>query len=189
MAQIHLTNGRILELRQPHSALRPTSVKARKALFDMLTHRLQIDFAKRNIMDIFAGAGSLAFEALTRGAQKALFIDKDRSALAQIMMNAEKLGFADLCAVLCRDGRRLGAKPRHIAPSDLVFADPPYQSHLVLPMLKSLRQGGWLSPFNLIIIEEEQGTAFNDYEKTGDWHLRARHHIQRARFDVLATMS
>ncbi|HEY0148840.1 MAG TPA: 16S rRNA (guanine(966)-N(2))-methyltransferase RsmD [Allosphingosinicella sp.] len=121
-------------------ATRPTSERAREALFSMLASRVG-SFEGLEVADIFAGSGALGLEALSRGAAHCTFVDNDRAAADAIRANLSKLGVeADI-----RQGAAEHAPfPK---PLDLVFLDPPYGSGLadkVLPALP-LAPGAWVS--------------------------------------------
>jgi len=107
----------------PGRLVRPTSDRVRQALFNILGPRL----AQAKVLDLFAGTGSLGLEALSRGADSAAFVDKDRRAVEVVRRNAGALGLADRTRILCFD---LLTSPKRLlslgGPFDLVFIDPPY---------------------------------------------------------------
>ena len=121
-------------------ATRPTSDRAREALFSMLASRVG-SFEGLHVADLFAGSGALGLEALSRGAAHCLFVDNDRWAVEAIRANLKALGGdADV---------RPGAAQhvRVVQPLDLVFLDPPYESGLAAAVLANLAvaPGGWVS--------------------------------------------
>src|SRR4051794_8162804 len=93
--------GRALET-PADETIRPTADRIRESLFNILGHRLG-GFGGKAVLDAFAGTGALGLEALSRGAASAIFIDKDRKALALARRNAEKLGLADRSTFLLAD--------------------------------------------------------------------------------------
>lgn len=107
------------------TATRPTSERAREAMFSTLNSLL--DLTGVNVLDLYAGSGALGLEALSRGAATATFVESDRSAARLITANAESLGLrgaslrAEPAQVFATRG---GAGPAY----DLVFADPPYDT-------------------------------------------------------------
>lgn len=118
---------------------RPTSNRAREALFSMLVSRIG-SFEGLKVADLFAGSGSLGLEALSRGAAHCTFVETDRAALDAINENVARLG-AD---ALVRSGT---AENFHGGPFDLVFCDPPYLSglgHKALARI-TVAPGGWAS--------------------------------------------
>jgi len=121
-------------------ATRPTSDRAREALFSMLASRIG-SFDGLEIADLFAGSGALGLEALSRGAAHCTFVDSDRAALEAIRTNLKALG---------AEGDVRAATAEHVRlvrPLDLVFLDPPYASGLAAPALANLpvAPGGWAS--------------------------------------------
>src|SRR5580704_17668677 len=94
--------GRSL-LAPPGATTRPTADRVRQALFDMLMHapwsgRTFIEGAL--VLDLFAGTGALGLEALSRGAARAVFVERDRPALAALRANIEACRAGDRCEVL-----------------------------------------------------------------------------------------
>ena len=144
---------------------RPAMGKVREALFSMLEARGVIWGAAR-VLDVFAGSGSLGFEALSRGAPEALFMEKDAAAAACLRKNAERLGCADRCRVLAGDAVR-GLVRRPEAPFDVVFVDPPYGQDLFVPALKNLLRQGWLAENGWLIAEVEPGLALRPNATAG----------------------
>jgi 16S rRNA (guanine966-N2)-methyltransferase len=108
------------------------------------------------VLDLFAGTGALGLEALSRGASFALLIDDGAEARALIRANVEALGLGGTSRIFRRDARKLGgAHP--LPPFSLVFADPPYGKGFAEAALRSAREGGWLEPDALIVVEEAKG--------------------------------
>jgi 16S rRNA (guanine966-N2)-methyltransferase len=128
-------------------ATRPTSDRAREAIFSMLTSRLG-RFEGLDVLDVFAGTGALGIEALSRGAGTATFIDSDVAACRSIRANLAAFGAAG-------DVRQAGAVTLGPAPRahHLVFFDPPYGQGLAEPALAHLWAQGWIAPGALISVE------------------------------------
>jgi 16S rRNA (guanine966-N2)-methyltransferase len=140
-------------------AVRPTSDRLREALFNILAHAYGDPVAGARVLDLFAGTGALGIEALSRGANYALFVDEGVEARALLRQNIEALGLGGVTRIFRRDATRLG--PAHpVEPFDLVFADPPYGRGLAEKTLASAREGGWLKPQALIVIEEAAEAGF-----------------------------
>ncbi len=136
--------------------IRPTSDRLREAIFNILAHGdlSEADPVKgARVIDLFAGTGALAFEALSRGASFALMVDEGSQARALLRENTESLGLGGVTRIFRRDACRLGAAPPG-PPFTLAFLDPPYGKNLVPPALVSLREGGWLAPNALVVVEE-----------------------------------
>ncbi len=109
--------------------VRPTSDRVREALFQILTVKLAHDWSGVRVLDLFAGSGSLGIEALSRGAEHAVFADSSRRSLECVKRNLEKTGFLSCAHLIRLDLRRPGAACRilsPLSPFDLVLADPPY---------------------------------------------------------------
>lgn len=111
--------GRRIPLPRNHD-LRPTSEKARQAYFNIISGR--VDDAA--FLDLFAGTGVFAMEALSRGARSATAVESSRRAAEQITTSAESIGLN--VRVLTADVYRAAATLRNDAPWDLIYADPPY---------------------------------------------------------------
>ena len=111
------------------------------------------------MLDLFAGTGALGVEAVSRGAKFALFVDNGAEARALLRNNVEALGLGGVTKVYRRDATDLG--PVHpMEPFSLVFLDPPYARKLAEKALGSLRDGGWLTPGALLVVEEATAAAF-----------------------------
>jgi len=144
--------GRLL--RAPASrAIRPTSERLRESIFDILTHRYPDLLEGARVVDLFAGSGALGIEALSRGADFALFVDNGAEARALLRENIEQLGLGGVTRIWRADAAKLGKAPAG-APFTLAFLDPPYSQGLAGPALAGLLAGGWLAPGALCVIEE-----------------------------------
>lgn len=131
---------------------RPTSDKARKALFDMLSSALIKKGKAWNeitFLDVFAGTGAIGLEALSRGAQSAYFIENHPPALA--CLNANAKGFEN-AHILSVDAT---CPPFTTKPVDVVFLDAPYREELWEKALPALEAKGWIDSKTLIVIEIE----------------------------------
>jgi 16S rRNA (guanine966-N2)-methyltransferase len=116
--------------------IRPTSDRIREALFNIIGQ----DLSGARVIDLFAGTGSLGLEALSRGAECALFIDSSRHALELIKRNTALCGFHDRGIFVRRDLRN-GIPSLHPflgTPVDLVFLDPPYGKGWIPSVLEEL---------------------------------------------------
>jgi 16S rRNA (guanine966-N2)-methyltransferase len=140
-------------------AVRPTSDRLREALFNILTHSYGDPVAGARVLDLFAGTGALGIEAISRGADYALFVDEGVEARALLRDNVESLGLGGVTRIFRRDASRLG--PAHpLDPFSLVFLDPPYGKGLAEKSLISARDGGWLVPQALLVVEEAADAGF-----------------------------
>jgi 16S rRNA (guanine966-N2)-methyltransferase len=152
----------------PGDAVRPTSERAREALFNILAHgRFGPGpiFEDARVLDVFAGTGAFGLEALSRGARFATFIENDRDARETLAANIKTLGEGARTRLLVADAT---TPPRSDGPYDLVFLDPPYRSGLAAPALEALSRAGWLGPGALVIVEL---AAREDFEPPSGFDL------------------
>jgi 16S rRNA (guanine966-N2)-methyltransferase len=147
-------------LKSPSSnAIRPTSDRLRESIFNILVHAYGDPIADARVLDLFAGTGALGLEAMSRGAKYALFVEEAAEARALIRANIEALALTGVTKIFRRDAAKLGeAGP--IAPFDLVFCDPPYGQGLAEKSLASARDGKWLAPSALAVVEEAAKAGF-----------------------------
>src|SRR5208283_1500881 len=141
-------------------SIRPTSDRLRETIFDILEHAYAGTIEGAAVIDLFAGAGALGLEALSRGAARALFVDDGAEARALLRENIEALGLGGVTRVFRRDATKLGLAPPGEAFT-LAFLDPPYGKALAPPALNELLRGGWLAPGALVVIEEAAGAALD----------------------------
>lgn len=134
-------------------AVRPTSDRLRETLFNTLAHRHDRAVEGARVLDLFAGTGALALEALSRGASFACLVDDGAEARGLIRSNVEALGVGGVTRVLRRDATKLGAVSPFEA-FDLLFLDPPYGKGLGELALASAIAGGWLDQGALVVWEE-----------------------------------
>lgn len=134
---------------------RPTGDRARQAVFNILEHApWSAGLHDRRVIDLFAGSGALGFEAVSRGAVFALFVETDEAARGAIRDNVEALGLFGATRVHRRDATDLGARPASAGPAfDLAFLDPPYGKGLGERALAGLINGGWLAPDAVLVFE------------------------------------
>jgi 16S rRNA (guanine966-N2)-methyltransferase len=132
--------------------VRPTSDRARQAIFNMLIHRFDA-VEGASVLDAFAGSGALGLEALSRGAASLVAMEQAKPVLDALKRNisacrenARTLVFA------CNALSPPPAQPRY-APCSLVFLDPPYGQGLIAPAIIALDKAGWIAPGALIVAE------------------------------------
>lgn len=135
----------------PGEATRPTSDRAREALFSMLQSRLG-SFEDLAVADLFAGTGALGLEALSRGAATCTFAETDPAALVILRRNATALGADDRADIRPHDATRMSGGPYHLA-----FLDPPYGTGLAQRALNHLARSAALAPGALVSIETARG--------------------------------
>ena len=116
------SRGRTLKAPK-HKGLRPTSDKVREALFSILMGRVE----GASFLELFAGTGAVGIEALSRGAERAVFVDASQKAARLIRENLDSLEYRERGAVVAKDVLMFLKKTaREMGPFSVVFVDPPY---------------------------------------------------------------
>jgi 16S rRNA (guanine966-N2)-methyltransferase len=145
-------------------AIRPTTGRVKEAIFSALTSRDVIPRAK--VLDLYAGTGALAIEALSRSAAHAVLVEQDPDALSMLRRNLSVTSTAHAASVVASDvGAFLTAAPPsdapYDAPFDLVFCDPPYEvaSPALDKVLAPLGGREWTSADALVVVERPAGVA------------------------------
>jgi len=122
----------------------------RESIFSRLESRIRLE--GRVVLDLFAGSGALGIEALSRGADRAVFVDGSKVAAAAIRSNVIALNLAGRSLVIALDVHRaLAELHRRRAQFDLVFVDAPYETHATgaalsrLGELDLIASGGWVA--------------------------------------------
>ncbi|MCI4660729.1 MAG: 16S rRNA (guanine(966)-N(2))-methyltransferase RsmD [Neomegalonema sp.] len=158
----------------PDAHLRPTTDRVRESLFNLLAHGDYPPLEGARVLDLFAGTGALGLEALSRGAERAVFIDDHPKARALIRQNVETLGLVGKTRILRRDATRLGANDRE--PYTHLFLDPPYGKGLGNVAIAAALAHDWLTPGALVIwergaseaLEPPEGVSLADERQYGD---------------------
>ena len=134
---------------------RPTAERTKEAVFSML----QFDIEGRKVLDLFSGSGQMALEALSRGAESAVLLDKSKEAVSVITKNAEKTRLSDKCKIYCTDCFDYLKKNKD-EKFDIVFIDPPYALKLVGKSLSALLENRFLKPTTLVVCESGEADVF-----------------------------
>lgn len=132
--------------------LRPTPDRVRETVFNWLTPQLP----GASCLDLFAGSGAFGFEALSRGAARAVLVEKRLDVAAALRHNREQLK-TELADIVHADAVAYLRAPA--VAFDIVFIDPPYASNLLTPCIDLLDTRGWLKPDALIYLEAPKGVA------------------------------
>ena len=163
------------------NSIRPTTDRTREALFNILSHRFAEKLDGARVLDLFAGTGALGLEALSRGASFCLFIEESAEGRGLIRTNVESFGLTGRSKIFRRDATELG-EAGTMQPFGLLFADPPYGKGLGERGLQSARDGGWLLPGALCVVEEAAAAPFvarpglRDRRRAQLWRDRDPHH-------------
>jgi 16S rRNA (guanine966-N2)-methyltransferase len=135
----------------PHGT-RPTSDRAREALFNTLVGLVDLEGAR--MLDLFAGTGAVGLEALSRGAVHVTFVESDRKVATVLAGNIATVGLPGAVLLRCSVESFLLATGTE-APFELVYADPPYAvaDSAIAALLNSLAQPRWLAPDAVVVVE------------------------------------
>ncbi len=149
--------GRILKTIES-KGYRPAMGKVREALFSMLESH-GVNWKHTHVLDVYAGTGSLAFEAISRNAPSACFIELDKNAVDCLYHNIENLDIVDNCDVIKQDAGKYLAREAHTS-YELIFVDPPYGEKMFLPTLQNIIINNWLAQDGILVAEVEAGLKF-----------------------------
>ena len=149
---------------------RPTQAKVKESLFNII----QAYVPDAHVLDLFAGSGNLALEALSRGAQSAVMVDMDREAAACIRRNVDKLRYGECTHLYKCDWRQAISqmKAANETPFDLVFLDPPYRMTELGEMCASLADAGLLADDCMMVLEHRTGEFGRPDERFEEWKER-----------------
>lgn len=131
---------------------RPTLDRVRESLFMILHDRIP----DTRVLDLFAGAGTLGLEAVSRGAREALLVDHGRAAFTALKSNISKLRCRDRATAARQDVFRFLSQPEAVRrPFDLIFVDPPYGAGLAAKTAARIADAAelWLAPGGLMILQ------------------------------------
>ncbi|XVN43444.1 MAG: 16S rRNA (guanine(966)-N(2))-methyltransferase RsmD [Candidatus Rickettsia vulgarisii] len=145
------------------SNYRPSTGKIREAIFSILTSgkfaEQEIFNDNTSVLDLFAGTGSLSFEALSRGAVEVTLVDINANHLKLAKKFAISIGEEENSNFLNISATNL---PKATKNFDLVFIDPPYYNNLVKGAVNSLKTGKWLKDSAILVIESAKTDDFSD---------------------------
>lgn len=141
--------------------LRPTTDRVKETVFNWLMPYM----ADSRCLDCFAGAGSLGFEAYSRGAEQVTMIELNKSAATQLMANAQTLKAQSIQVTQSDALAFLNGTPQ---PFDIIFIDPPFRQGLAEKVIQRVSKG-WLSEDAMVYVETESENALPDIPE--NWHL------------------
>ncbi len=147
----HLKGKKLTRLTNNH--IRPTSNRLRETLFNILNNYYD-DFASLVFLDMFAGTGALGIEAISRGAQKVYFLEKNFKSLAIIKANLRIIQNPNQAIVYHLDSTTGTLK--NITKPDIVFLDPPYNQNLIKKAIQNLQKFNLINSNTLLIIEKDK---------------------------------
>jgi len=146
--------GRLLQSVRDLS-VRPTTDRAKQTIFDILTNR--ISFVGLDVLDLFAGSGSLGLEAVSRGIKTVTFIDKSRKSIGVLEKNIASLGCEAQCSVYQAD---VFWYLKNIHKTfDLIFVDPPYSLENIGTLPNAIYDSGSVHESTYIVMEHSKQSA------------------------------
>ncbi|MBO7196550.1 MAG: 16S rRNA (guanine(966)-N(2))-methyltransferase RsmD [Clostridia bacterium] len=163
-------------------ATRPTSERIKEAVFSSI----QFDVEGRRVLDLFAGSGQMGFEALSRGAEKATFIDLSREAMEIVKQNARITGFFDVSHFLVSDWRNYIRKASGREQYDLVFVDPPYAMECCADAANYLAERELIIPGAIVVLESgEEEILMDDPRLAGYSVIKSTHYGKKTFVNIL----
>lgn len=136
-----------------NQSLRPTSDRVKESIFDILRD----DLEGKVVLDLFAGTGNLGIEALSRGARRAIFVEKGRQALRLIQRNLTQVGLEERSEILPKDvSRAIGILKQRGECFDLIMMDPPYERGLIQNTLMKLNYNPIYHSDSILVIEHNR---------------------------------
>ena len=148
--------GRIL-LSPKGDHTRPTRGRIRESIFNIIQNKI----SGAAVLDLFAGSGAMGFEALSRGAKSAVFVDNARPARDALLKNIHSLQMTDQAGLLCMDYtnalHRLHCQMRRF---DLLFVDPPYDFSNRIALFEQIRKSRVMNSDALLVYEHSPRCVF-----------------------------
>ena len=164
-------------------ATRPTSERIKGAIFSSI----QFDVENRRVLDLFAGSGQMGLEALSRGAERATFIDSSREAMEIVKKNATSCGFFDQSHFLVSDFRNYIRKASGRETFDLVFVDPPYDMKCCTEAAALLAKSKLIIPGAIVVLEsgEEEIDLTSDKRLSGYEVIKSTSYGKKTSVNIL----
>lgn len=160
--------GRNFNAPKGGDTVRPISDRVKESLFDILAAR----FGEAKILDMYSGTGAIGFEAISRGAQSVLYVEKDPRNVKLIYENAEKLGVTDKISVLKGSIPEIITKIR--GKFNVIFIDPPFPTETIFEILPKLKLANLVDQNTLIVVQRFRGSKELEFE---DFTLQRKHRV------------
>lgn len=172
---------RVLETLPGDDVTRPTGERVKEGLFSAIQFKLD----GRHVLDLFCGSGQLALEALSRGAESAVMIDDNVSAVEVIKTNAKNTGLMKQCRISRMDySEYLKSAAAKGEKFDLVFLDPPYAKDVKDEVLKKVARAGILAPGAIVVCESDVD-RFTENEAVYGLNFRRKYRYGRVFITML----
>jgi len=143
----------------PGNSTRPTTDKVKEAIFNMIGPYFEGGIG----LDLFAGSGGLGIEALSRGLDKVIFVDRDKSAIQTIRENIHKCGLEQYAEIFRNEAERaLKAVSKRGLQLDYIFLDPPYKKQQLEKIIEFIGENKLLHPNGMIICEHSSEVELLD---------------------------
>ncbi|MED3691406.1 16S rRNA (guanine(966)-N(2))-methyltransferase RsmD [Peribacillus butanolivorans] len=153
----------------PGTGTRPTTDKVKESIFNMIGPY----FEGGLVLDLFAGSGGLGIEALSRGMDKAIFVDRDFKANQTVKANLEICKFSERAEVYKNDSERaLKALVKREITFQLIFLDPPYKKQKLVDLLEEIHKNRLLSNTGYIVCEHGHDVTLPD--QVGDFTVKRK---------------
>jgi 16S rRNA (guanine(966)-N(2))-methyltransferase RsmD len=144
-----------------NAKIRPTTDRVKEGLFAVIDSRRYIDGSA--VLDIFAGSGNLGFEALSRGAKQAFFVDHNQKCIEYIEKAAKQFSLETRINTMCLEVSDFLSGPP--IPFDIILADPPYSNRNVEAIPKQIFDQGWLTENGILALEHSKYHHFTDHPR------------------------
>lgn len=152
--------ARGLKLNTPKNKdVRPTTDRVKESLFNIINFYIM----DNDVLDLFAGTGSLGIECLSRGANKCVFVDKSKESMAIVKSNIKKARVENESTTMNIDFKSaiksLGSKGEKFT---IIFMDPPYYENMFIDALKLVEENNLLEEDGIIVVEHDTKDSFPD---------------------------
>jgi 16S rRNA (guanine966-N2)-methyltransferase len=148
-----------------NQSVRPTSDRVKESIFNILGEEIE----GKRVLDLFAGTGNLGIEALSRGAEKTIFVERGRQALRLIQKNLHQSGLEDQSEIIPKDvNRAIGILKQRGESFDVILMDPPYEKGLIQKTLMKLDSHPVYYGDSLLVIEHNRREPLPDHVEGWD---------------------
>ncbi len=138
--------------------VRPTTDRVKENIFNLIR-----DYVADSVcLDMFAGSGALSFEAVSRGAKRAVMLDKDKRSVDIIRKNAKNLDFTDECEIVSTDAFEYAQRTKE--KFDIIFLDPPYNKGFIEPILGEIVKNELLLDGGIVVLESDDTDFSAEFE-------------------------